>query len=188
MLIWPKILLTLHPSVWNLGTHITKQYIVESIPHGLIVVESVEKKEKRKRAKRKDVLCFVSLFYHCTAFISSCTDTEVSFKSSWIPKIFLNNIFFFHFFFSMSNEPGKKELSFWKMFMLSHTSFHFVIEKLSFMYFMASLLRMVSISKVPGLESIKYLHFSTVSCFGKIHKKWPFFPEIGSIKIRLFQG
>ena len=69
MLIWPKILLILHPSVWNLTTHITIQYIVESIPHGLIVVESVEKKEKRKWAKRKDVLCFVSLFYHCTALL-----------------------------------------------------------------------------------------------------------------------
>ena len=48
---------------------ITIQYIVESIPHGLIVVESVEKKEKRKRAKRKDVLCFVSLFYHYSALL-----------------------------------------------------------------------------------------------------------------------
>ena len=112
MLIWPKILLILHPSVWNLTTHITIQYIVESIPHGLIVVESVEKKEKRKRAKRKDVLCFVSLFYHCTALlfpvakVLRCHSNHA--ESRKVPKQHI----FFSFLFK-SNEAAKKKLTFW---------------------------------------------------------------------------
>ena len=67
------------------------------------------------------MLCVPLLSLHCFT-ISSCTGTEELFKSCWIQKVFADKIFFFIIFFK-SNEPGKK------------------IEKLSFMYFMASLLR-----------------------------------------------